>query len=441
MRRFFLALLALLPLGAAQADCASLALVSGYFSGNVHVYDACTGEFLRLLDSQQRLAGPQAIRRGPDGLLYVASEMNAKVLRYRADTLDYVDTFITEGLGYHPLGFDFAANGDFYLSGFDPNLVNRYDGSTGALLGNALSPAKSTVRGPEIGTLFGPDGKLYVPGYYSGNVERYDPASDSTSQWINTASATLRKPRGILFEPGGSTALVGSESSGKIQRFRLSDGGLVGAFGPVITGVAGMAYGPDNSVLAVSSNNSVVALDATSGALRSTLVAPGSGGLAGATFIAVIPKVTASVDTSQIGSQFWTVGAGSVNGKSLIVDVMASATGSGFGSAFDPNALVRKRWGSLRVDFTGCSAGQLHWDSTGADSAGFGSGGYAIERLLPSHATVECESQGFANVDNNDWITGHWFGGASRSGEGFLFEVTANGTAIVAWFTHRPAGN
>ena len=439
MRRFLLTLLALLPLGAAQAECSSLVLVSGYFSGNVHVYDACTGSFLRLLDSQQRLAGPQAVRRGPDGLLYVASEINAKVLRYRADTLDYVDTFITEGLGYHPLGFDFGANGDFYLSGFDPNLVNRYNGTTGALLGNVVSTIKSNVRGPEIGTVFGPDGKLYVPGYYSANVVRYDPASDSVSDWIGAGSATLRKPRSVLFEPGGSTALVGSEGSGKIQRFRVSDGGLVGAFGPTIAGVAGLAYGPDNSVLAVSSDNSVIALDATSGAYRSTLVAPGSGGLTGATFIAVIPKITTTVDATQIGSQFWTVGAGTVTGKSLVVDVMASATGTGFGAGFDPNALSRKRWGSLRVDFTGCSAGQLHWDSTGADSAGFGSGGYAIERLLPSHATAQCETQGFANVDNNDWITGHWWGGASRSGEGFLFEVTANGTAIVAWFTHRPA--
>jgi hypothetical protein len=44
----------LLAAGAAnaQSDCSHYALVSGYFSNNVHVYDGCSGAFLRLLDPQ-----------------------------------------------------------------------------------------------------------------------------------------------------------------------------------------------------------------------------------------------------------------------------------------------------------------------------------------------------------------------------------------------------
>ena len=55
---------------AALTTCPHHLLVSGYFS-TVHVYDACTGAYLRDLDSRARLAGAQAIRLGPDGLIYV----------------------------------------------------------------------------------------------------------------------------------------------------------------------------------------------------------------------------------------------------------------------------------------------------------------------------------------------------------------------------------
>jgi hypothetical protein len=267
---------------------------------------------------------------------------------------------------------------------------------------------------------------------------RYDPASGAVGDAIGATTGALKRPRGILFEQGGSTFLVGSETTGKIQRFRVADGGLVGQFGPLVSGVVGLSYGADGSVLAVSDVNSVMALDPSSGNLRSTLVPPGSGGLNGATFAAVIPKAVSTVDTSQIGTQFWVIGAGRIEGKSIVIDAMGSGTGTAFGSGFNPAAVVRKRWGSLRIDFNGCSTGQMHWDSTGADSAGFGSGGYALDRLLPSNYTNRCQAAGFANTTDSDWMTGHWWGGEARSGEGFMIEITASGIAIVAWFTHRP---
>ncbi len=50
MRTFLLALvLALAGLPAAAQECSHRLFVSGYFSNNVHVYDACTGEFQRVL--------------------------------------------------------------------------------------------------------------------------------------------------------------------------------------------------------------------------------------------------------------------------------------------------------------------------------------------------------------------------------------------------------
>ena len=77
---------------AGQSTCAHRLFVSNYFS-TVRVFDACTGEYLRDLDAPTRIRGAQAVKLGPDGLLYVTSEMSQEILRYRNDTLDFVDVF------------------------------------------------------------------------------------------------------------------------------------------------------------------------------------------------------------------------------------------------------------------------------------------------------------------------------------------------------------
>ena len=78
------------------ADCTSTIFVSDYLADQVRVYDGCSGEHVRDLDNSGRIDGPQAIRLGPDGRLYVVSEENARVLRYDPDTLDFIDVFIED---------------------------------------------------------------------------------------------------------------------------------------------------------------------------------------------------------------------------------------------------------------------------------------------------------------------------------------------------------
>ena len=108
IQRIAFLLIALLGAPAAYAQCAERVLVSGYFSNNVHVYDGCNGAFERLLDDQNRIRGPQAVKIGPDGRLYVVSEENGRILRYDARTLAYIDTFITTGAGFNATGIAFA---------------------------------------------------------------------------------------------------------------------------------------------------------------------------------------------------------------------------------------------------------------------------------------------------------------------------------------------
>ena len=59
----------------------------------VHVFDACTGQYLRDLDTPARLAGAMAVRLGPDGLLYAVAETAGVIRKYRTDTLEPAGDF------------------------------------------------------------------------------------------------------------------------------------------------------------------------------------------------------------------------------------------------------------------------------------------------------------------------------------------------------------
>ena len=84
----FAVALALAGPAAGQSTCAHRLFVSNY-SVTVRVFDACTGEYLRDLDSPARIRGAQAVKLGPDGLLYVTSEISQQILRYRNDDLSF----------------------------------------------------------------------------------------------------------------------------------------------------------------------------------------------------------------------------------------------------------------------------------------------------------------------------------------------------------------
>lgn len=421
---------------AAQAggDCSHYALVSGYTS-NVHIYDGCSGAFLRTLDPQPgRLVGAQAARLGPDGALWVVSEGTEQVHRYRADDFSFIASPISIEAGFGLTGVTFAGD-RVYVGGYGASAVRRY-GLDGTLQATVVTGGAG-MRGFDNGLTIGPDGHLYVPAYSSHTVLRHDPATGLTATLVAAGSGGLRNTRGILFRPDGATFLVTSEGSGQILEYRSDTGALVRELARGLARPTGLAFGPDGS-LVVATHTGALRLDPGSGATRGTLVPAGSGGLAGPTFIAFVPK-SVPVDRSQIGSQFWISGAGRLEGRRVVVDALYSSTGPVFGAGYDPQAVVAKRWGRLTLEFTGCSTASMTWDSSGADSAGFGTGGYALSRFIPGPGTRRCEQAGFAQSAAEDWLQGTWWGGPARSGEGFIFEYVNDSTVVATWFTHRPA--
>ncbi len=427
--------LSLAPADAAARCAAGRMLVSGYFT-NVYVYDACTGAFQRLLDSQNRIHGAMATQARPDGKLYVVSEETGKILRYDAESLDFVDIFIDTGTTFHPTSLAFAPNGDLYIGGFNADEVRRYDGRTGALLGTPVPARTAGLNGPDNGMIFGSDGKLYIPSYNSNSVLRYDPASGATTVLVPAGSGGLRHTRAVLLEPGGQTMLVSSEGTGQVLRYSTVSGAFLGVFANPGSAL-GLAYTNDNRLLVAGDGDLVSVLEASSGRLIGTLPPAGEAhGLANSVYVSLL---TSNADLAQIGSQYWVVGAGKVSGRSIAID-MVSATGTVFGSGFNPADVVRKRWGSIRIDFTGCQSANYSWDSTGDSSARFGTGGYPLQLLVATAFTDQCQQAGFAQTTTSHFMNGTWFGGDPRSGEGLLITVDASGTAFVALFTHTPPG-
>ena len=113
------------------------------------------------------------------------------------------------------------------------------------------------------------------------------------------------------------------------------------------------------------------------------------------------------------------------------------ATGTHFGPTMSFSELTLKRWGAVTIEFTSCSTATLTWTSSGADSAGFGDGGYALQRYFEDESSARCREQGMDAADKS-WVSGQWWGGDSRAGEGLFLDRRADGRVFVAWFTHRP---
>jgi hypothetical protein len=148
------------------------------------------------------------------------------------------------------------------------------------------------------------------------------------------------------------------------------------------------------------------------------------------------PAAGVAADASQVGTQYWVVGNARLDGRRLAVADVFSATGTTFGPGLDFSQLAVKRWGSVRIDLTSCTEATFTWDSTGAASAGFGSGSYPVYRYFENEDTARCRTQGVDAADRS-WVNGQWWGRDARSGEGIFLDRSSDGTTFFAWFTHR----
>lgn len=415
-----LSVLAAAPIARAQA-CAEHLFVSGYFSNNVAIFDACTGQFLRQLDTAGRIRGAQAVRLNPvDGLIYVVSEGNDQIQRYRhAPGYPFVDVFAQLSSGADPTGIAFSSDGRVFVASYGGGSVLELDRVSGRFIGAPL-PAGSGLGGADNGMMVSAAGLLYVPGYDTDNVARVNPATGEVlAQFVPPRTAGLRETRGIVDE--GATILVGGEGSGGIYRFNAGSGAFVGTLVTGLSRPTGLTLASDGSLLVLAGNR-VTRYDRSNGSELGVLAQPSEGGISGGTFLALIPARASAgsmpigsgftgawVDTgatgklgmglevladntlvalvytfAPAGGQAWIGGVGPIvdGDHATITMSMINGPGGRFGPDFDPAQVQNSTWGTLTLRFSDCNHGLLEWESS---APGYGSGSMTIERLtLPA---------------------------------------------------------
>src|SRR5262249_14395630 len=151
---------------------ASELIASNYFGINLVRFDTATGQNLGAY-SGGTLSGPLGMRIGPGGLLYVCSETNNTVQRFSLSTHAYVDTTVTDLSLRHPAGVASDSSNNIQIANFVNSTITKYSPS-GTFLSTLVASGSGGLNGPDVGSVIGPDGKLYVPSFNSNAVLRYD---------------------------------------------------------------------------------------------------------------------------------------------------------------------------------------------------------------------------------------------------------------------------
>jgi sugar lactone lactonase YvrE len=417
----------------AQAEpCSNLLLVSGYFSNNVAIYDACSGAFLRQLETAGRIRGAQAVRYNPaDDLIYVVSEENDQIQRYRrTPDFEFVDVFSRLAANANPTGIAFGPDNAVYVANYGTSDVIRLDPLTGQPAGVVL-PSNSGLRGADNGMIATASGFLYVPGYQSNSVARINLASGQVEgAFVASGSGGLRRTRGIVDE--GATILVGGEVSGAIYRYNAGNGSYIATLVSGLVQPTGMILDTDGTLLVLSGNR-VRRFDRNSGASLGILANGSDGGIVGGTYIALVPnpgisatptvgmggytsgnwydpaqsgigfqiEATAQIDAASGlpvmvaiwftfapdgSAQKWVFAQGPYDPASNTVILTAVLTSGGrFPPNFVPGDVEATPWGTLTFSFTDCNNGTASWTST---VPGYGSGSMPITRLTQIAGTT-----------------------------------------------------
>ncbi len=439
------ALWLLLPAIATSQDCMKNIFISDYGSDNVLVYDGCDGSFKRLLDTAARINGPQALRLGPDDLLYVVSEENHRILRYNPDTFAFVDAFIvddastpsseTGGL-LRPTGIDFS-DGRVLVSSYEQNLVYAYDAADGRYIQTLTSAGLGgNIDGFDAGLRVDDNDRILVPGYDSNSIGVASASSGSfISAITSTTDATLFQPRVIELDLENRRFWVSSFGNASLFEYNLDSLQLNRKMPFAPFQVTGVHQRNNGNLLVLSQRGTLYEIDVDSGENLGELISR-DGSIQAGVFVLEVDR-TEVITTAARNDQYWVVGTASIEDRSLVIDQAVFTGGTVFGENFDADSVTRGSWGSMRIDFTDCSTAILSYESSGGDSAGFGvSTNYPLQRLASNYSEQQCLDLGFDQLTDPSFMNGSWFGGIERSGEGLLIDVFNQDLAFVAWFTY-----
>lgn len=419
-----------------NADCDSLILVSSWSRDNVKIYDGCEGTYIRDLAESGVLDGPQAIFQDPNGDVIVVSESNHKLVKFDRETLSNPLTVIPEGRIQNPITAVKKDQNNIYLGSYSSNEIIEIEMQTWSTTRTILPANNSQIQGIDIGMTIDIDGFLYVPGYDSDSILKVNSSNGSTSQFASTGNNQLDRPRSVLIDE--DRILVTAWGNQAIFSYSPS-GQFLGTVVTGLPGAAGMIQDGPNHILVTSDTISTVRRYNLNDFSFETVVSARSGGLAGATYVYRLQKQTSTFTIPEV-RQAWLIGVGNIANNTIVVDELTMNSGGAFGDNFSPLAANTYIWGELLIKFTACHFADMSYSSQlKYNEIPFGTGGYSIQRIAINPASSQCDEVGFENVNDNLWMSGSFYGGPSRDGEGFTVDLLDNERAVVTWFTYLPA--
>ncbi len=269
-------------------NCDSLLLVSSWTRNNVKIYDGCSGEYIKDLDSQGLIDGPLGILEAPDGDVLVISETNGRMLKFDRDTLSTGSILLGPGGGKdyipNPISAIIDEQGMMYAASFTQNNVVKIDTQTWEITDTILPAGNALLDGIDVGIVI-ENGSLYLPGWKSDNIVKVNLTTKQATEVVIPKTGGLSRPRSILFNQ--NDMLVSSEKSNAILVFNKSNGTYKSKLATV-SGPSGMIKDGDGYYLVTAGNS--VYRNAINGSSSELVIQPGAGSLAGATFVYRLSK-------------------------------------------------------------------------------------------------------------------------------------------------------
>jgi len=217
-------------------DCSSLLLVSNWANNNVKIFDGCSGDFIRDLDSQNLIRGPLGILEAPNGDVLVVSENNGRIISFDRGSLsegsvilgdDPATTEVESNFISKPSGAIIGKDGFMYAASYGTNEIVKINTESWEVVDQILAPNNGLIRGIDAGIKISDDGHILAPGYDSSNILKINLTTKVKTTLVAPSTGGLTNPRTILIREQQNELWVSDQGANAVMVFNLNSGAFI----------------------------------------------------------------------------------------------------------------------------------------------------------------------------------------------------------------------